>query len=620
MTIRWMTAAGLGALCILAAQAGAPSWNADKERQFDAYIADLLTATGAPGLTVGFATDSITWVKGYGFADLEHRVPASAQTAYRWASVTKPMTAVAALTLVQAGKLDLDANVQQYAPFYPEKRWPLTARRLLGHLGGVSHYRDYGKEGHIKVRKTTREAIAIFADWPLTTEPGTRFGYTSYGYNLLGAVIEGAAGLSYGAYMRQAVWEPLAMDDMRMDELEAIIPHRARGYRMVDGALQRSEVVDISSRFAAGGTRGTVPDILKFGKGMWRHRLLSPELTELMWTSMKTADRRYTRYGMGWNVGGKAGRFMVSHSGAQQETRTLFWVFPRKRLTMAVAFNFESGDRASALERLFETLTGEAHLPAYVGDAADRLRLRAMRLAFSLGAAELDRRGDFEGDAAAAFGFFDEVNELLTRGQVREARTRLNDGLHPVGDDALISLGAFMASALSRGLGPEAYAAARGRGFPAFFGEYVALSRKKGLPRFDRDFEDKAMAWMTAWEKAANPLASAAPAFWLWGPDQLRQKLEPFRGAAIAPDYSNALDGYAQYLGSVGKYAEILTVLQSAIETYPQVAGLHDSLGLFWTYAGQPEKAVAAYRRALALDPTLASAIEALERLEAKKQ
>ena len=115
---------------------------------------------------------------------------------YRLASVTNPMTATAILQLVEQGKIDLDADVQKYVPYFPKKNYPVTVRNLLGHLGGISHYKDYSVEGHFKKAKNTKESLAVFMDWNLVAEPGTRFNYTSYEYNLLGAVIEGASGMS----------------------------------------------------------------------------------------------------------------------------------------------------------------------------------------------------------------------------------------------------------------------------------------------------------------------------------------------------------------------------------------------------------------------------------------
>lgn len=211
-----------------AAAANANQYKAEL-KEFDDFVARQMKFDKTPDLTIGFIKDGFVWVKGYGFADLENKVPANPDSAYRLASVSKSMTAVAIMQLVETKKIDLDAEVQTYVSYFPKKPWPVTVRQVLGHIGGISHYKNAEKELHIKEHKSTREAIAIFQDFDLVAEPGTRYSYSSYGYNLLGAIVEAASGMSFGDYMKQNVWGPAGMNDTRMDNPEEVIPNRVRG-------------------------------------------------------------------------------------------------------------------------------------------------------------------------------------------------------------------------------------------------------------------------------------------------------------------------------------------------------------------------------------------------------
>jgi CubicO group peptidase (beta-lactamase class C family) len=188
--------------------------------------------------------------------------------------------------------MDLDAEIQTYVPSFPRKEHPVTIRQLLGHLGGIPHYVDRAKEQHIREHKSTRESVAIFENFPLVAEPGTKWVYSSYGYNLLGAAIEGASKQPYAEYMRDHVWRPAGMVATQMDDPLALIPHRVRGYQLVDGEIRNSELIDVSSRFAAGGTRGTVPDLLRFMKALNEGKLLSPKSIDTMCTPMVTRGGR----------------------------------------------------------------------------------------------------------------------------------------------------------------------------------------------------------------------------------------------------------------------------------------------------------------------------------------
>ena len=135
---------------------------AESIKIFEEFVKMQMATDRMTGLSVAFMKDDFVWAQGYGFADLENQVPVTEKSAYRLASVTKPMTATAIMQLVEKGKIDLDAEVQTYVPYFPRKQWTITVRQLLGHLGGISHYQNYDLEGHFKEHKNTREAIAVF--------------------------------------------------------------------------------------------------------------------------------------------------------------------------------------------------------------------------------------------------------------------------------------------------------------------------------------------------------------------------------------------------------------------------------------------------------------------------
>lgn len=154
-----------------------------------------------PGVSAAVAIDGrVVWSEGFGWADLEQRIPVSPLTRFRIGSVSKTFAAVAAAALVEQDRLDLDAPIQRYVPYFPEKRWTVTARQLAGHMAGIRHYRDadfFGLLAGAPHFANVREGLAIFSNDPLEFEPGTQSAYSSYGFNLLSAVVEGAAGRPY---------------------------------------------------------------------------------------------------------------------------------------------------------------------------------------------------------------------------------------------------------------------------------------------------------------------------------------------------------------------------------------------------------------------------------------
>ncbi len=174
-----------------------------------ALITTLMTEQRAPGASFAIGLDGeLLWSEGFGLADVENNVRATPLTAYRSASIGKPMTATAVMALSERGNLDLDAPVQKYCPAFPQKAWPITTRELLSHTSGIREPNEDSELYNTRHYERIADALAIFAQDPLTMEPGTDFRYTSWGYVLLGCVLEGATGEEYRALMKHAIFVP----------------------------------------------------------------------------------------------------------------------------------------------------------------------------------------------------------------------------------------------------------------------------------------------------------------------------------------------------------------------------------------------------------------------------
>jgi CubicO group peptidase (beta-lactamase class C family) len=310
--------------------------------RIDAMIDAAMRSHSIPGLSVAIVNGgSLVWTNGYGMADLENFVPARPITVYRLASVSKSITAVAVMQLVERGALELDAPVQRFVPEYPEKPWPITVRQLLCHQGGI---RNWTEDEFVSTRhyNTLGESIGGFRDDPLVNEPGMRATYSSFGYSLLGRAVETASGQSFMEYLRVHVLEPAGMEWTRADDVLQIIPNRARGYRLTGGgALLNSPLSDTSNRTPGGGLVGTVEDVGRFAAALQAGTLLKPETLKLMWTPQPTRDRRATGFGFGFVVGRHGGEREIYHSGGQSRVSTLLYMRPDRRLAVVLLTNLE---------------------------------------------------------------------------------------------------------------------------------------------------------------------------------------------------------------------------------------------------------------------------------------
>jgi CubicO group peptidase (beta-lactamase class C family)/tetratricopeptide (TPR) repeat protein len=581
-------------------------------KQFDDFVARQMKLDKTPGLTIGFIKDDFVWVKGYGFADLENKVPAKPESAYRLASVTKSMTAVAIMQLVEKKKIDLDAEVQTYVPYFPKKQWPVTVRQVLGHLGGISHYKDSEKELHITVHKSTREAIAIFQDYDLVAEPGTRYSYSSYGYNLLGAIIESASGMSYGEYMKQNVWGPAGMTDTRMDDPQEVIPNRVRGYRLVNGAVRNSEFVDISSRFAAGGTRSTVPDLLKYARSIIEGRLLSPQSMIAATTSMSTRDGRLTNYAMGWDTTPFSGRYMLAHSGGQQETVTLLYVLPSRKLALAIGMNFESGNPGVYLDRLFQLVTGTPlNLQFYTSDRAKSSLVEAVNNTFNYGLAYYEHFGKpVTADAsemAKAFAYFNESVDLnKIKANPQDATKKIREGTHPVAQEALTKVGSYMAAKLAEKYGAaklDSYAASGGL---VFLEDYLALADSSIAKDFQPNEElSTELAELTRdWRRTNTPYVRKLAFTTGADLDVIEKNLrESFKGASIYPNLVNGLFAVTRQSVLTHDQARALKAARLAFDLYPEAPAANFSYGVALVLSGDSATGLEKLHKSASLNP-----------------
>jgi CubicO group peptidase (beta-lactamase class C family) len=342
---RWKIPAVLLVLALLASvQPLAAQQHTEAIAQARALAGQWMAERGYVGLSIAVGIQGeIVWSEGFGHADLEQQVPVTRDTKFRIGSVSKSLTAAALGLLYEQGKLDLDAPVQRYVPGFPEKGKPVTVRQVAGHLAGIRHYR--GEEFLLARRfQSVTESLTIFKDDPLLFDPGARYSYSSYGWNLLSAVVEGASGQSFLDYMRANIFERLGLKNMAADENDKIIPHRTRFYqRTSDGAVRNTPYVDNSYKWAGGGFLSTMDDLVRFGSAHLQPGFLKAETLAVLFTSQKTAAGELTNYGIGWSVRtDDKGRRTIGHSGGSVGGTTMLLIYPESGVVVAMAVNMSS--------------------------------------------------------------------------------------------------------------------------------------------------------------------------------------------------------------------------------------------------------------------------------------
>jgi CubicO group peptidase (beta-lactamase class C family) len=342
----------------------------EKRTQIEAAVSKFMASTHVPGVSVAVVENGeYKWASGFGLADVENNAPASEHTLFRLASISKSLTATAAMQLWERGQFDLDAPVQKYCPAFPQKPWPITTRQVMGHLGGIRHYKS-GSQDDPEVGNTKhfdnpiQAGLDFFKNDALVSEPGKQFHYSTQGYTLVGCVMEGESGAKYVDFIRQNVFVPAGMEHTQADDRFAIIPYRTRFYQKTEsGTVRNADFLDSSYKIPGGGWLSSAEDMARFGVAILNDKLIKRSTRDLMWTPLKPSDGSKDNYGLGWGNSDEDGIAVVGHTGGQQGTSTAFLLAPAQRDGVVVLTNMEDTDPDKLAREILKVLVGRGNTP-----------------------------------------------------------------------------------------------------------------------------------------------------------------------------------------------------------------------------------------------------------------
>jgi CubicO group peptidase (beta-lactamase class C family) len=325
------------ALAIWAAPGAADSdsvsrWvHAEMDKQKIPGLALLVSRDGQPVRT-----------EGYGFANVELKVPVVPETLFQSGSVGKQFTATAIMMLVEERKLALDDSIDRYFPHSPNWWKQVTIRELLSHTAG---FVDYPEDFDFRKDRTEDELLKIVQSIPPAYPPGTSWSYSNLGFLTLGILIHRVTGEFYGDFLQQRIFKPLGMSTARIINEADIIPNRASGYRLVDGRLKNQEwVAPTLNTTADGSLYFTILDLAKWDAALYTGKLLTSADLKQMWTVAPLRDGKLNsgHYGFGWFIESRHGHRVVEHEGAWQGFETQISRYVDDRLTVVVLTNLGS--------------------------------------------------------------------------------------------------------------------------------------------------------------------------------------------------------------------------------------------------------------------------------------
>lgn len=350
-----------GLACSQQAQAvaEAPSWDA----AVDQAVRDEMERQELVGVAIGVIREGrVVYTAGYGLADRENEVPVTSDTMFRWASISKPVTAAAAMQLVERGELDLHADIRDYVPEFPDKGTPITTEQLLSHLSGVVHYsngpvirqdREYDSPNPYE---SVILALDRFSLSPLVSEPGERYNYSTHAYILASAVVERAGEGTFWEQVQERICEPLGLETLQPDYQWVEIPNRAVGYRKIGEHVFKTTNTDVSWKLGGGGFISNVHDLARFTAALMSHELVGEATSLDMWTERLDREGASRNYGLGLNVSRPNGNLRIAHNGSQEKARTRMVFYPELRHGVVVMSNTEHADQGAITTAIYRAI------------------------------------------------------------------------------------------------------------------------------------------------------------------------------------------------------------------------------------------------------------------------
>lgn len=338
----------------------------DKSKLFDEYITNYLLNKNVPSISAGILKDGkILWVGAKGLIDIENNVVATKSSVYRIASITKPFTSVAIMQLWEKGLIDLDKDIRTYLPSFPEKKWKFTVRQLLNHTSGIRNYKE-GEFHSKKFYSSLSEAVKVFSYDSLLFEPGTKYEYTSYGYNLLALIVEAVSKTSFESYINKNIFAPAGMKSTFIDKQRDIIPNRVKGYEKdFNRTIKNAPLADLSIKVGGGGLVSTADDLLIFAKSIYDEKLIKASTLDTMLLQTKLKDGKKINYGLGFSLSFSADSLQkFYHIGGGTGFSTNLVFYPKNKIAAVHLLNIVDRNLGNPADDIADIeMTGKVVIP-----------------------------------------------------------------------------------------------------------------------------------------------------------------------------------------------------------------------------------------------------------------
>jgi CubicO group peptidase (beta-lactamase class C family) len=326
---------------------------AEISKELETHIGKLAAEDKFSGAVLVARDGQPIFMKAYGMANKSANLPNSIDTKFNLGSMNKMFTAIAIAQLAERGKLSFQDPIHKHLPDYPNKAVAdkVTIHHLLTHSSGMGDYQNERFYAQLDRMRTVADLVPLFANDPLSFEPGEKWDYSNAGFVVLGLIIEKASSQNYFDYVKQHIFKPAGMTNTGFYERDKEVLNRAVGYMRVnlkgepDPEASRRE--NTSTRPAkgspAGGAYSTVNDLLKFRFALLKDRLLNHKNTDLVMRGKVKVPAGWpmSEYGYGFTISYGNGKRIVGHGGAGLGIAGKFEIYPEQSYTVVILSNYD---------------------------------------------------------------------------------------------------------------------------------------------------------------------------------------------------------------------------------------------------------------------------------------
>ncbi|MFN0140489.1 MAG: serine hydrolase domain-containing protein [Pyrinomonadaceae bacterium] len=316
--------------------------NADS---IDDFIKNTIAKRKIPGLSLAVVRDGkVIRANGYGFANLELKVPATKDTVYEIGSISKQFAAEAVMLLVEEGKINLDDSIAKYLPANAPQIWQkITVRNLLNHTSGLKDWTEV-KEFSYRREYSPEEFIDLVKSFPLTFQPNDNWLYSNTNLPLIGTIVERASGKPFEEFVIERILKPLNFPSFRFNQQEDVVADRAAGYVLRNDVWKNGEPFRPRVIAPSGGVLASAVDLARWWEAVLQGRLVKPASLEQMLKPAKLNDGRSVSHGFSFFTNTFNGYKFIFHAGSTVGGfGSMVYYFPKDKLTVAVIGNLEDG-------------------------------------------------------------------------------------------------------------------------------------------------------------------------------------------------------------------------------------------------------------------------------------